>query len=429
MSLRKLSRGEAVQIAAKDYNRWQDAGLANALSKLNQSTGLALPDSQEGIILIKNGTGRDLPRYSVLGIRGTIPDPRYSTQQSIEFQNAVQLRGEVPSSTTSGRFCVLQVDARAGEVVPAMVSGVTPVRLRIETITDEFAEIETTSTYDKTAWLKSGSTGSAQILYQPEVLGPQWGVVRLSNRPPTSTGVVLAYFAAGVDPVVTYPAKTSVCRKFPAYLYSSWTYDNDTTSGGYNCQTAATAAGSPTEQILVYNLRKSWIPNTIVLPVFEFNDRWWVDYSKPAGPLSLTPSTLTLGSATTTDITYSASELAFDGNSLTVDIATGVITAHRELYAVISVDLTLELDTGPATSDQQVFLSNSAAGGATVVNMCESTITFRDTSQTGTRKSLSSRAHVSMPATSTIKFTLTNGSGEDVNIVSGAVLADTQVGW
>lgn len=195
MSLRKLSRGDKVEIAAKDYNRWQDAGLASALSRLNQSAGLVLPDAQEGIILIQNTLTRALPRYAVLGVRGTVYNPLSSSQQSTEFQNQIALKGELPTSTTSGRFCVLQTDAAPGEVVPAMVSGVTPCKLSVTATSDEFADIETNTALDQTRWLKTGSSGSAQILYQPEVTGEQWGVVRISNRP-VSVDIVQVYHSS-----------------------------------------------------------------------------------------------------------------------------------------------------------------------------------------------------------------------------------------
>lgn len=180
---RKLSRGEQVKIAAADYNRWQEAGKADALMKLGMTPGLVLPDTaHEGIILVKNTLPRFLKRYSVLGLRGTIPDPLLSSQQSTDFQDRIALKGETPSSVTTGRFCVIQTDAEVGEVVPALVSGVTPCRLSVTSITDEFADIEPSVALDQTRWLKTGGSGAAQILYHPEYTGEQWGVVRLSNK-------------------------------------------------------------------------------------------------------------------------------------------------------------------------------------------------------------------------------------------------------
>lgn len=192
--MRKLSQGEPVKIAADDYNRWQEAGRAHAMSRLNQSQQIVTPDAQEGIVLVKNTLSRAMPRFSVLGLRGSTYNPLYSDQQLTEFKNQIALHGETPSSVTSGRFCVLQNDAQPGEVVAGMVSGVTPCRIKVESLTDEFAEIETTTTVDQTRYLKSGSSGSAQILFRPEYTGEQWGVVRLGNR----TGTTFSDTASGL---------------------------------------------------------------------------------------------------------------------------------------------------------------------------------------------------------------------------------------
>lgn len=192
--MRKLSQGEQVKIAADDYNRWQEAGRAHAMSRLNQSQQIVTPDSQEGIVLVKNTLSRAMPRFSVLGLRGSTYNPLYSDQQLTEFKNQIALHGETPSSITSGRFCVLQNDAQPGEVVAGMVSGVTPCRIKVESLTDEFAEIETTTTVDQTRYLKSGSSGSAQILFRPEYLGEQWGVVRLGNRVSDTWKIASAQF-------------------------------------------------------------------------------------------------------------------------------------------------------------------------------------------------------------------------------------------
>lgn len=184
---RKFGSGEQVKIADFEHANWQDAGDAHRRLQhgLMPSPGIALPDSNEGIILVKN-IDRDLPRFSVLGlpINDTIAQPTGSIQQAIDFQNQIALRGEVPSTTTSGRFCILQVDARANEVVPAMLSGVTQVRINVTAITDQFADVETDPLVDQTKWLKTGGSGAAQLIYQPEILGEQWAVVRMSNKPP-----------------------------------------------------------------------------------------------------------------------------------------------------------------------------------------------------------------------------------------------------
>lgn len=189
--VRKLSRGQQVKIAAKDYNRWQDAGLSHAMAKLNQQELPVAPDSLEGVILVKNTTAMHLPRFSVLGLNGSIYDPNYDTQARTEFKNQIALKGEMPSTTTAGKFCVLQNDAVPGEVVAAIVSGVTPCLLKVGTTADTHADVEIDPTVDCTRYLKAGNSGSAQILFKPAgLLGEQLGVVRISNQRPSEVIII-----------------------------------------------------------------------------------------------------------------------------------------------------------------------------------------------------------------------------------------------
>lgn len=205
---RKFGSGEPVRIADFEHASWQDAGEAHKRARqgLDPMQSFLHPDSQEGIILVKNTTPLELPQYAVLGIRGTIPNPRGGAQQLAEYKNNPALKGEVPTTTTIGRFCVLQAHAYKGEVVPAMVSGVTPVRLNIESLADEFAEIDPTVT-DPTKFLKTGSSGSAQIIDRPEVTGEQWGIVRLGNRPVETETLIRFELTGAIALGANAPAK------------------------------------------------------------------------------------------------------------------------------------------------------------------------------------------------------------------------------
>jgi hypothetical protein len=184
MGRRKFSGGEPFRVNHQDHNRWQEAGEYVANRQNGEGGSIELPDEQTGIILVKNTTALDLPRFSVLGLEGSVHDPNYDPQQLQNFKNQIVLRGVMPGSDTEGKFCVLVVDARAGEVVPAMVSGATAVRLDVSDADDTHADVETdTGVANRTRYLKTGTSGAAQIIYVYEQEGEQWGVVRLSNKP------------------------------------------------------------------------------------------------------------------------------------------------------------------------------------------------------------------------------------------------------
>jgi len=181
MARRKFGGGEPLKVHHTDHNRWQDAGDHHGAT-FGGNTGTPLePDEQTGVIMVKNTTGRNLPRFSVLTLYGSLTDPTYGSQLT-DFKNQIVLKGIEPTSTIAGRFCVTQADAADGETVAAIVSGLTPCLIKVESLTDEFADIETDNDIDQTRYLKSGSSGSAQIMFVPTATGEQWGVVRLGNR-------------------------------------------------------------------------------------------------------------------------------------------------------------------------------------------------------------------------------------------------------
>lgn len=62
-----------------------------------------------------------------------------------------------------------------------MVSGVTPCLVKIASLEDTHADVEIDATVNQSRYLRSGTTGSAHLLFRPQVLGEQWSVVRLSN--------------------------------------------------------------------------------------------------------------------------------------------------------------------------------------------------------------------------------------------------------
>jgi hypothetical protein len=416
---RKFAGGEGFKVRHADHNAWQDAGDHHGATFGGSAGSLEMPDEQTGVILVKNITGRDLPRYSILTLYGSIYDPTFGSHLQ-DFKNQIALKGIEPTSAITGRFCVLQMDAPNNAIVPAMVSGVTPCKVKIESLTDEFCEIETSTSVDRTKYLKSGGSGSAQIMFVPTALGEQWGVVRLGNRA-TAKNPQLAYFYPHSDPTVAYPAKTSLCRKFPAYLQRAITYNDDPTSGGYSCVQSLTVPVS-TEKIIVYNIRNWWVPENFLYWVWEYNGKWYTDYVKPAGPLSYYGTISSMGTGShdlnATDVDY-----GFDGQAVTV-ASDGTITAHRNLYAMVTVSVLLEL-IGAGPSEAFITYSGTATPAT---SFSQASVSFQNLSYSGSRASLSTQATFSMGAGTTLKFILSvNAGGSDViNDVTHVITVDTQ---
>jgi hypothetical protein len=130
---------------------------------------IALPRGA-GIISIRNDTGSELPRFSILGITGFLITPDDNLQQ---FKNRPVLKGDAPAATDLERFVITQEPCRADGVCLAMLLGMTAVQIDVVDETDDYADI-TTGNFQR---LQSQPYGSAWIVYKESGTGTKWGLV------------------------------------------------------------------------------------------------------------------------------------------------------------------------------------------------------------------------------------------------------------
>jgi len=169
--LRKVQPGQRMQIPAAAYNAFVDAAnytKAASLSNRGQDGG----NLGAGAVLVRNATGADLGRFSIVGIDGPVISP---TDNLIEFQNRIVLSGVGPYP---GQFAVLLEPLKAGAIGRACVSGECVCRVNATDSGHQFAEATTDPTR-----LESAASGSAAILYKEGGTGEKWTVVRLGNSP------------------------------------------------------------------------------------------------------------------------------------------------------------------------------------------------------------------------------------------------------
>ena len=174
-AFRKVRSGEQLDIPAAAYNAFVDAARLVRGGQHNLD-GEADPQfRQSGIIKVKNGTGADLPRFSVLGIDSPIVSPAANLQQ---FKNEVAVAGIAPSAAShTGKFVVLLEPLRANAIGRAVASGVTIAKVDVVHSTDPTADVEDGTT----THLSSGNLGAAFILWKEAGLGVKWAVVRLTR--------------------------------------------------------------------------------------------------------------------------------------------------------------------------------------------------------------------------------------------------------
>ena len=192
---RQINPGDVYPLSASWRNsvtrmlQWRQRGGGDrAIANPQSSTATT-------IVYVKNDSGSDLARFSVLAITGIFPNP---ADNEIAFANGPSLRGETPTSSTAAEsFCVLQAPAKAGAIVPACIAGVTVAKVNV------VSEADTTCGLDTTNVLKSGKPG-AHIFWKESGTGTKWALIRFGGGDASSFRV--AKITSGGS--VTYPTQT-----------------------------------------------------------------------------------------------------------------------------------------------------------------------------------------------------------------------------
>jgi hypothetical protein len=176
-AFKKVQRGQPLAIPAEAFNAFLDAAsdLQSRRESRTQETQRVF--RQTGIVRLKNGTGSDQDRFSILGLDRPIftPDDRLDA-----FRNEVTLVGVEPNADEhTGRYGILLEPLRANGIGSAVVAGVAIVKIDVKEECHWFAEIAGGQTTTK--HLQSGKEGSAVILWKEAGTGPKWAVIRLAG--------------------------------------------------------------------------------------------------------------------------------------------------------------------------------------------------------------------------------------------------------
>jgi hypothetical protein len=174
-ALQPVSPGQPLRFSAGDINACFEAARAHRERLLRQED-IATSLPQSGIVMVKNNTANDREILEVLAIDAPLILP---TESLGEFRGRVALSCILPGATHAGRYAILQEPIPAGKIGRAMVIGVTPALLDVTAESDRFAEVVSTVATS----LKTGTTGSARILWKESGTGAKKGVVMLTGEP------------------------------------------------------------------------------------------------------------------------------------------------------------------------------------------------------------------------------------------------------
>lgn len=164
---RKVQRGQRLSVSARVYNHAVD------LFRQGEDGGAAaggLRTAQTGIVLVKNGIGANLGRFSVLGIDGPLFMPDVDGD---DFQRAAAFSGVTPAEEHEGKFVVLAEPLDVDQIGRAYVAGCFPAMVNVIAEADEFADVNP----GVTTSLKSTSSGAAKIIWKESGTGEKLAIV------------------------------------------------------------------------------------------------------------------------------------------------------------------------------------------------------------------------------------------------------------
>ena len=175
--MEKVRQGEQVVIKASTWNGFVDA--ANFVKEAKQNTlgGGIRSGIGGGIVPLKNMEDRDYPRFSALVITGVAVSPSANEDEFVscptvfEGQRMTSEREDMP-------YAVLLEPIAAREIGRAMLLGLTPAKVSIQSSDDQYAVPKPNSDSGE---LQSSETGVARILWKAGGSGSQWCVLQLGG--------------------------------------------------------------------------------------------------------------------------------------------------------------------------------------------------------------------------------------------------------
>ena len=226
-SLKKVQSGQPLVIPASAYNAFIDAALDFRQRTAHLGQGAQPSFAQASIVLVRNDSGSNQSRMSVLGVDAPIIDPSANED---EFKNRVALSCVTPAADThEGKFVVLAEPIASGKIGCAYAAGVCPVKIDVpdEDYPYRLAEV----TDDSADNLTAVKRGSAAILWREGGTGVQWALVRLGNPPDPAVFPVELHQSGGEQGDEQNPA--------------TWTYDVLDVATGETLESGVDPVASP----------------------------------------------------------------------------------------------------------------------------------------------------------------------------------------
>ncbi len=170
--MNKVVTGEKFRPKARTWNSFIDAAVYVRQRQSNLTAKTPRQDTKSGVVLVRNSTGEDLAQFAVVALGALIITP---ADNEPEFREKLPVfEAELVSDENLDEvFVILQKPLKENEVGVALLSGVTPVKINIESEDHKFAEVTADG-------LKTSSNGTLRVLWkEPKEGENKWAVVHL----------------------------------------------------------------------------------------------------------------------------------------------------------------------------------------------------------------------------------------------------------
>lgn len=210
------------RLTAADVNRLTRAAqeLARQLEAAPAALRTLKGQAAGGVVIqVCNDTGETLYPQQVAGLDDVV-------FQTAILSEPVIVHLVMPTAAHAGKFAVVLDEIPDQGIGRAMIYGVAVVKINLTSTAHDHAEIAA----DQVAYLESGATGSAEILWSEGEVGEVWGVVRFPVSAATSSTSVVqmvkaqATGASGVVSVKNITLKADVAAS-PNYVEDGTAYN------------------------------------------------------------------------------------------------------------------------------------------------------------------------------------------------------------
>ncbi len=171
---RKVQPGDPLKIPAEAWNALVDLSQQQKNQRHDQLSKDEGSSRQTTLAKVRNQTGVDLDRFSVVALGTPIITP---AANPAEFKRQVSFQGLVPSAGTGPRFGVLLEPLTNNAIGTAAVGGCVITRVSVGAVAYAAAE----TMVGQNGYLRSVPHGPASVLWIESTGAVRWAVIRFDD--------------------------------------------------------------------------------------------------------------------------------------------------------------------------------------------------------------------------------------------------------